>query len=274
MAQPFAPTPSYPTAVPATPGWLQPRPTHAPPRDPPKWWAVAAEPESEHKRIRYELIAMLVLIALPGFLVGLNGITDPSSIDIDDLGVLELLGSLAGSAGAALMATYLLWRDGCLPAAGFNRRKPGFVLGYGVLGVACCYGAIIVVGIFVLVLSGGVDESATSSDGGPGISLTAASLAAAYLISISAGITEEIVFRAYAITRLEQLGWKKAAFIVPGVVFASLHLYQGVVAIFAIGSVTIILTWMFKWKRSLLPIMLAHALFDAGQLTLAALVGN
>ena len=39
------------------------------------------------------------------------------------------------------------------------------------------------------------------------------------------------MFRAYAITRLEQLGWKRAAFIVPGAVFTVLHLYQGVIAI-------------------------------------------
>lgn len=273
MVHPFAPITSPPTGGAASPEWHVPLPIVAPPRDPPKWWSVAAEPASEHRRIRYELIAMLVLIALPGFLVGLDGITDPSTIDIDGLSVLDLLASIAGSAGAAMMAAYLLWRDGALPAAGLNRRRPGFVLGYGLLGLVCCYGAILAVGLVAIAVSG-VGEEATSTDRDTGVSLTAASLAAAYLISLSAGITEEIVFRAYAITRLEQLGWKKAAFIVPGVVFTLLHLYQGVIAIFAIGSITVVLTWLYKWKRSLLPVMLAHALFDAGQLTLAALLSR
>ena len=95
----------------------------------------------------------------------------------------------------------------------------------------------------------------------------------AYVISITAGITEEIVFRAYAITRLEELGWKRAAFIVPGVVFTLLHLYQGVFAIVAhrcgdrrpspgcTGG-----------SGRFWPVMVAHALFDAVQLTLAAVL--
>lgn len=248
-------------------------PLVAPPRDPPKWWSVAAEPASEHKRIRFELVAMVVLIALPGFLVGLSGITDPSSIDIDGLSILDLLGSIAGSAGAGLMATYLLWRDGALRAAGFNRRSPGFVVAYGVLGLACCYGAIIAAGLVALTITGFPEE--VSGEGrDTGVSLTAATLIAGYVISISAGITEEIVFRAYAITRLEQLGWKRSAFVVPGVLFASLHIYQGITAFFAIGAVTVVLTWLYKWKRSLLPVMVAHALFDAGQITLAALLNQ
>jgi membrane protease YdiL (CAAX protease family) len=270
MVQPLTP----PTAAPpgAVGHWFVPHPTVAPPRDPPRWWTVAAEPETEHKRIVFEVLAMLLFIAAPSFLIGLDGINDPTSISTDDISILELLASIAGSAGAALMATHLLWRDRKLAAAGFNKRSPLFALGYGALGFVACYGAIIAVGIVIvafLALFGSSDPTGGES---PDVSFTWASMIAAYLIAITAGITEEIIFRGYAITRLEQLGWKRAAYVVPAVVFTSLHLYQGVLAVLVIGAVAAVLTWLYKWKRSLLPVMVAHALFDAFQLTLAALL--
>ena len=125
---------------------------------------------------------------------------------------------------------------------------------------------------YVLYVAAGGDpetlnEAASEDDG---VALSAASLAVAFVISITAGITEEIIFRAYAITRLEELGWKWAAVIVPGVVFTLLHLYQGVLALLLIGSVTVVFTALFRWKRSIWPVMVAHALFDAVQLTIAA----
>jgi uncharacterized protein len=270
MVQPLTPAVVAPASAPGS--RYESTPTTAPPRDPPKWWSVAADPPSEHKRIRYELVAMLVLIAAPSFFIGLDGIADPTSIDISDISVLELLASLAGSVGAALMATQLLWRDKRLAAAGYNKRSPLFTIGYGALGFVCCYGAIIVVGLIVVVFISGLGGSEPNSGDGPDVDLTWASLTVAYIVSIAAGITEEIVFRAYAITRLEQLGWRRAAFVVPAVVFTSLHLYQGVIAVLVIGAVAAVLTWLYKWKRSLLPVMLAHALFDAFQLTLAALL--
>jgi membrane protease YdiL (CAAX protease family) len=248
-----------------------------PPRDPPRWWSAAPAPTADRRRIAIEVVAMLVLIALPGLLIGLEGIGDPRSIEVDEIGVLELLASVASSAGGAMMAAQLLWRDGLLQVAGFHRRRWTMVLGYGFLGLVCCYVALVIgviVGSAVYAAFGGDldalidDAEGASRDAGPSVAL----LAVAYVIAITAGITEEIVFRAYAITRLEQLGWGRWAAIGSALVFASLHLYQGVVAVFGIGAITVVFTFLYKWKRTLLPLMLAHALYDAVQLTVAILV--
>ena len=145
MVQPLTPPVVAPAS--ATGSWYEPTPTTAPPRDPPRWWSVAADPPTEHKRIRYELVAMLVLIAAPSFFIGLDGITDPTSIDISDISVLELLASLAGSVGVAAHGHPVAVARQRLAAAGYNKRSPLFTLGYGALGFLCCYGAIIVVGL-------------------------------------------------------------------------------------------------------------------------------
>lgn len=283
MAQPFTPLPAGPPAPTASAAgrWHASEPTGPPPRDPPRWWTVAPADRADRLRIASEVVAMLVLIAVPGLLIGLEGIGDPRSIDVEEIGVLELLASVASSAGGAMLAAQLLWRDKLLQPAGFQRRKPGFVLGYGLLGFVACYGALIVgamVGVAVYTAFGGdvealLDDSA-GDDGGGNVPLTAASLTVAYVIAITAGITEEIVFRAYAITRLEQLGWGKWAAVAAGGVFTLLHLYQGVIPVFAIGAITVVFTVLYKWKRTLLPLILAHALYDAAQLTIAALSGN
>lgn len=216
---------------------------------------------------------MLVLAALPSFIIGLEGIGDPTSISTD-IGVLELLATVAAAAGPALMAVHLLWRDRRLGTAGFSRRGPGFVLGYGLLGLALCYVALIaaVLVVEVVYVSFGGDLESLGEGEDPDVDLTAASLAVAYVIALTAGVTEEIVFRAYAITRLEELGWGRAAFIVPGVIFTVLHLYQGPLALALIGAITIAFTWLYRMKRSVWPVMVAHALFDAVQLTLLAVM--
>jgi membrane protease YdiL (CAAX protease family) len=253
-------------------GWYQPVPTRPPPRDPPPGWQMAPASAAEQTRIRFELVAMLLLAAVPSFIIGLEGIDDPQTISTD-LGVLEVLYLVASAAGPAAMAVHLLWRDRRLGIAGFAPRPAGFVAGYGALGLVCVYLALIsaalVIGNLYVLLGGDLDD--IGSDGGDGVDLSVASLVIAYVIAITAGVTEEIVFRAYAITRLEELGWKRAAYVVPGVVFTVLHLYQGVLAVALIGAVTVAFTWLYLWKRSVWPVIVAHALFDGVQLTIAAL---
>jgi membrane protease YdiL (CAAX protease family) len=225
----------------------------------------------ERRRLRFEVLTMLLLAAVPSFIIGLEGVGDPRSFSTD-IGVLELLATMAAAAGPAVMAVHLLWRDGRLRVAGFSRRGPGFVAGYGALGLVCCYLALIAAGIIVgtvyLAFGGDVDDLGRDDD--DRVALSAASLAIAYLIALTAGVTEEILFRAYAITRLEELGWRRAAYIVPGVVFAIVHVYQGLIAVALIGSITAVFTGLYRWKRSVWPVMVAHALFDAVQLTLLA----
>jgi len=217
---------------------------------------------------------MLLLIAVPGLLVGLEGITDPSSIDVDEIGWLELAAAVAGAFGGALMATQLLWRDRLLGQAGFHRRSPGFVLRYGALGTACCYAALIGAAMLAAVVYaafGGDPESIAGDRADTEIDLSVTTLVVAYVLAATAGITEEIVFRAYAITRLEQLGWGRWAAIAAGGVFALLHLYQGLFAVVVIAAVTGVFTWLYKWKRTLLPLMVAHTGYNAIQLTIAIL---
>ena len=204
---------------------------------------------------------MLLLAAVPSFVISLGGITDPESIDLE-IGVLELVASVLASLGPAAIAAYLLWRDGRLREAGFGRRSPGFILGYGALGFVCCFIAIITVGLLISTIGLAFGGDPTESSDAESIDLTAGVVVAILLLALSAGFAEEIVFRAYAITRMEEAGFGRAAVLAPWAVFTSLHLYQGPVALLVIGAVAGVFVWLYRWQRSVWPVMVAHALYN------------
>jgi len=218
--------------------------------------------------LQIELAVMAFLAAVPSLVIALEGLSDPSDVDLD-IGVLELVASLLASLGPAAMAVYLLWRDGQLRAAGFGRRPASFVVGYGALGWVCCFIAITMVGSLIIIF-GGSDAGGVEAE--EGVELTVGTFFAVLGVALTAGIGEEILFRAYAITRMEEAGFGRAAVIVPWAVFTVLHVYQGVVALLAIGALAAVFTWLYRWQRSVWPVMVAHALYDVSVLLLAATV--
>jgi uncharacterized protein len=89
----------------------------------------------------------------------------------------------------------------------------------------------------------------------------------ALLIAVTAGVTEEIVVRGYAQTRLEQLRASTATILLlPTVLWAALHVYQGLGAALTIFGLGLLYAWYFQRTRRLWPLILAHVLFDLTQL--------
>jgi membrane protease YdiL (CAAX protease family) len=91
----------------------------------------------------------------------------------------------------------------------------------------------------------------------------------AVLIALTAGITEEIVVRGYAQTRLEQLRASTAVILLlPTALWGVLHVYQGLGAALTIFGLGLMYAWYFHRTRRLWPLILAHILFDMTQLVL------
>ncbi|HZA83505.1 MAG TPA: CPBP family intramembrane glutamic endopeptidase [Actinomycetes bacterium] len=89
----------------------------------------------------------------------------------------------------------------------------------------------------------------------------------AVLIAVTAGVTEEIVVRGYAQTRLEQLRVSTPAILlVPTALWGILHVYQGLGAALTIFCLGLLYAWYFHRTRRLWPLILAHTLFDMTQL--------
>jgi membrane protease YdiL (CAAX protease family) len=91
----------------------------------------------------------------------------------------------------------------------------------------------------------------------------------AVFIAVTAGVTEEIVVRGYAQTRLEQLRAPAAAILLlPTALWGVLHVYQGLGAALTIFGLGLMYAWYFQRTRRLWPLILAHILFDMTQLVL------
>jgi len=92
----------------------------------------------------------------------------------------------------------------------------------------------------------------------------------AFVIAITAGVTEEVVVRGYAQTRLEQLKAPTAVILVlPTALWGLLHLYEGAGPALTVFCLGMLYAWYYHKTRRLWPIVIAHTLFD---LTMLALV--
>jgi membrane protease YdiL (CAAX protease family) len=89
----------------------------------------------------------------------------------------------------------------------------------------------------------------------------------AVLLAVTAGVTEEIVARGYAQTRLEQLRAPAAVvLLLPTGLWGALHVYQGPGVALTIFGLGLMYAWYYHRTRRLWPLILAHSLFDGTQL--------
>ncbi|MBJ7609106.1 MAG: CPBP family intramembrane metalloprotease [Candidatus Dormibacteraeota bacterium] len=84
------------------------------------------------------------------------------------------------------------------------------------------------------------------------------------LVAITAGITEEVFYRAFALTFLLAVlpGGRWSALLVAAVLFGAAHLYQGVGGVAITAVLAILLGWLYLDTGSLLPGMVLHILVD------------
>jgi membrane protease YdiL (CAAX protease family) len=161
-----------------------------------------------------------------------------------------------------VLALYLLWREGTIEAAGLARPRPGAVIGWGLLAFLSMMGALFVVGIVIVTVQSATGHTSATSDSSSHIDATVGAVVGLFVISIVAGVSEEITYRAYGITRMEQAGWPRAALVAPWLVWTAQHLYEGPIALFVVGSVGVPLVLFFRQRRTVYPLIVGHALYD------------
>jgi len=119
--------------------------------------------------------------------------------------------------------------------------------------------AVVCLGIVLAILA---SYSALGIHYGEGSSI-APSLWVAFLTVMRAGISEEVFYRGFAISRMEELfGSKWIAAGISLVLFAGFHYRQVLAGIFIAFVLGAVLTMFFLWKRNLLAGIFAHFLVD------------
>ncbi len=95
------------------------------------------------------------------------------------------------------------------------------------------------------------------------------SIASAVAFSLMVGISEEVFFRGFLLTRLRALtGSWPIALVATSAIFAVLHAPQGWFSVLVIVGLSFLLGLWFIWRRSLVAPVVAHALFDTTSLIL------
>lgn len=80
---------------------------------------------------------------------------------------------------------------------------------------------------------------------------------------VVAGVTEEILYRGYAIERLAFLtGRRWLAGLISGAAFLAAHAAWGEAQMILVGFATVILVGLYLWRRDLPCVILAHVLAD------------
>ena len=80
--------------------------------------------------------------------------------------------------------------------------------------------------------------------------------------AITAGITEEIVYRGFMITVLAAVLPEWAAAIAAGALFVALHAYQGWLGMLKIAGITLVFTGLYLLGGSLWPVIVLHIFVD------------
>lgn len=160
------------------------------------------------------------------------------------------------------LALYLLWQDGSNPfkRIGLDFKRPGFdisralflVLVVGVPGLGV-YVVGRMLGLTVAVQAASLDHYWWTV---PVLLLAAA----------RAALEEEVIIIGFLFTRLGQLGWGRWTIVLSTAALrGSYHLYQGVGPFFGNVAMGVIFGWLYlRWGR-VMPLVIAHFLFDAIQ---------
>jgi membrane protease YdiL (CAAX protease family) len=83
------------------------------------------------------------------------------------------------------------------------------------------------------------------------------------VVAASAGFCEEIVFRGYLLNQFRAMtGSTWAAVVIQAFVFGASHGYEGPKTMILLGVYGVMFGVLARWRRSLRPGMLAHALHD------------
>jgi uncharacterized protein len=281
--------PGQPTWPPPPPGqpaartWGWTSPPGSPPYQPPQYGPVpygpvppglhpparnpVPKPPGSPRMLRLELGLVLLLAFAPGILgllvlaLGASGSSEVETKLVPS--VISLGFELFLSWSPVLVVGFLLARNReGWPGIGLTRLR----------GVDLGMGAVLWVASFVLVLvlsqvfrSFGQREVDFLPEGLP---LWFRSIQALF-IAVTAGVTEEVVVRGYAQTRLEQLRAPAAVILLlPTALWGVLHVYQGLGAALTIFGLGLLYAWYFQRTRRLWPLIMAHALFDLTQLVL------
>ncbi len=214
--------------------------------------------DATRRRWLAPIVGLVLALGIPSATIFLTRGDKQASIDAMQSTPLMLVNeAFMWTLTLAVLAIVLFWERRPLASIGLVRPTAaafqiGAVLTIGLLVLAAGSGGI----LEALGLSMGTDEQARAIAGMP--------IWLQLVVAISAGFTEEILFRGYSIERLTDLTgrrWLGAALTI--VIFGAVHIpFWGVGHALVAGLSGLWLALIYLWRRNLWTNITAHALLD------------
>jgi membrane protease YdiL (CAAX protease family) len=200
------------------------------------------------------LAGLFVALVLPAALSASAG---ELPLNETAIGAVLLNEAVVWSLALLVLAIVLFWERRPLASIGLGRPTRGAILaGAGVTGALLVLAMIAGLALQAAGMST-TDESQVALVVGLPIWLQ-------LFLALSAGFTEEVLFRGYAIERMTELtGRRWLGALIPVVVFGAVHApFWGWAHALVAGLSGLWLTLVYLWRRNLWTNITAHALLD------------
>ncbi len=210
---------------------------------------------SRRSRNAAALTGLSIALVLPAILSAGAGGNLPGRIQAaSEIAINE---AVVWALALAIMTVVIVWERRPLSSIGLVRPS----------WTAFLYGGGVMAGLLILALGA---ATLIQSAGFPVDNDTQARLVIGLpiwlqiFVAISAGVTEEILFRGYPIERITELtGNRWVGAIVPIIAFGAVHApFWGVAHAVVAGLQGMLLTIVYLWRRNLWTNITAHALLD------------
>jgi len=220
--------------------------------------------------LSFEFFASWLLYFAAEFVLGAP--LSPAESEFNHLPKVMLLPALSLRAFGALLFISILARRRGLKARSVGLAWSGTPLNIviGLAALVVVYALIVVTMAFLWLfwpaLVGEMEENAQR------IMEMVPNLRPAEYVPLTAmiGVYEELVFRGFLMTRLRRAtgGWTIAV-VLSTAVFTALHAFeQTPLALVVVAILSLVFSLVTIWRRSIVPAIIAHALFDLSQLLL------
>lgn len=158
-----------------------------------------------------------------------------------------------------VLVAHLLTREGAagLRALGFDRRRPGFDLGWGAAVAAGIGGCGIA--LYLIAQASGFNLT-VEPESLPSVWWKFPVLV---LSAVQNSVLEEVIVLGYLLRRLDQTGWSPLAGVAASAVLrGSYHLYQGIGGFLGNMAMGVVFALLFRRWGRIGPLVAAHALID------------
>jgi len=228
---------------------------------------------SPNRALWFEVAVVLLICVIPDLFSALRYSGTPATLSRTLL--YEQPWLIVRSAGAIALIFFIVSKSGQSRVYfGIRRlRWMDLLMGLAVFlaGIVGYYVSMLIV--YSAAIVAGIHPPVAASHHAAGaVSGALAQLPIIIVASLANGWAEELVCRAYLITRFKQLlGSPVAALFLSAFLFSSYHIYQGIWSACGIFGVGMAYGAIFIWTRRIWPLALGHALQDIMSLMILAM---